>query len=103
MAVPSNTLVRDLKAPEPPLIEGQRPRKAPFLRVDRWRAGVPEKAWQTIEIRDAEKGPLVVQVAWTLVQARTEGKASKFMETLVVFREKQSDGTVRWAWLSEWR
>ena len=26
------------------------------------------------------------------VQARTEGRASKFMETLVVFREKQSDG-----------
>jgi SRSO17 transposase len=93
LAVPSNTLVRDLKAPEPPLIEGQRPKKAPFLRVDRWCAGVPEKAWQAIEIRDAEKGPLVVQAAWTLVQARSEGKASKFMETLVVFREKQSDGT----------
>jgi SRSO17 transposase len=92
LAVPSNTLVRDLKAPEAPVTEGQRPRKTPFLRVDRWCAGVPEKAWQTIEIRAGEKGPLVVQAAWTLVQARTEGKVSKFWETLVVFREKQSDG-----------
>jgi SRSO17 transposase len=92
LAVPSNTLVRDLKAPEPPFTEGQRPRKAPFQRVDRWCAGVPEKAWQTIEVRAGEKGPLVVQAAWTLVQARMEGKVSDFMETLVVFREKQSDG-----------
>src|ERR1700690_277985 len=36
LAVPSNTLVRDLKAPEAPVTEGQRPRKVPFLRVDRW-------------------------------------------------------------------
>jgi SRSO17 transposase len=93
LAVPSNTLVRDLKALEPPRMEGQRQRKAPFLRVDRWRAALPDKAWQTIEVRAGEKGPLVVQAAWTLVQARTEGKASEFMETLVVFREKQSDGT----------
>ena len=43
-------------------------------------------------MREGEKGPLVVQAAWTLVQARTEGKVSQVMETLVVFREKQSDG-----------
>lgn len=92
LAVPSNTLVRDLKAPEPPRTEGQRPRKAPFLRVDRWCAGVPKQAWQTIEVRAGAKGPLVVQAAWTLVQARTEGKVSQVMETLVVFRAKQSDG-----------
>jgi hypothetical protein len=33
-----------------------------------------ESAWQTVEVRDGEKGPLVVEVAWTLVQARTEGR-----------------------------
>jgi SRSO17 transposase len=90
LAVPSNTLVRDLKGPEPP--DGQRPRKAPFQRVDRWCAAVPEKAWQTIEVRAGEKGPLVVQAVWTLVQARTEGRVSEVMEILVVFRETQSDG-----------
>lgn len=92
LAVPSNTLVRDLKAPEPPTPHGQRPRKAPFQRVERWCAAVPETAWQTIEVRAGEKGPLVVQAVWTLVQARTEGRVSEVMETLVVFREKQSDG-----------
>lgn len=93
LAVPSNTLVRDLKAPEPPSTPGGRARKAPFLRVERWCAAVPERTWQTIEVRAGEKGPLVVQAVWTLVQARTEGKVSEAMESLVVFREKQNDGT----------
>ena len=35
----------------------------------------------------------MVQAVWTLVQARTQGKVSDVMETLVVFREKQNDGT----------
>jgi SRSO17 transposase len=93
LAVPSNTLVRDLKAPEPPASSQRgRPRKTPFVRADRWCAEMPESAWQTIEVRAGEKGPLVVQAAWTLVQARSEGRVSDVMETLVVFREKQSDG-----------
>jgi SRSO17 transposase len=73
LAVPSNTAVRDLAAPDPPYRgRGRRP-SAPFARVDRWRAALPEAAWQTIEVRDGEKGPLVVQVARALVQARTGG------------------------------
>jgi SRSO17 transposase len=92
VSVPSNTLVRDLKAPAPPS-QGTRPRQAPFVRVDRWCATVPESAWQTIEVRAGEKGPLMVQAVRTLVQARAEAKVSDVMEILVVFREKQSDGT----------
>jgi SRSO17 transposase len=93
LAVPSNTAVRDLTAPEPPYDgHGRRP-KAPFTRVDRWCAALPETTWQTVEVRDGEKGPVVVQVAWTLVQARTEGRVSDVAELLVVFRERQGDGT----------
>ena len=93
LAVPSNTLVRDLQAPELPPTKSGRPRKAPLQRVERWCASVPEEAWQTVEVRPGEKGPLIVQVVRTLVQARTEGRLSDVVETLVVFREKQSDGT----------
>jgi SRSO17 transposase len=89
LAVPSNTLVRDLKAPAPP---GDR-RQPPWVRVERWCAAVLEKAWQTIEVRAGAKGPVVVQAVATLVQARMEGKVSDVWETLVVFREKQNDGT----------
>jgi SRSO17 transposase len=93
LAVPSNTLVRDLQAAEPPSMTGGRICKAPFLRVERWCAAVPEQAWETIEVRPGEKGPVVVQAVGTLVQARTEGNVSDVWETLVVFREKQNDGT----------
>src|ERR1700719_2029892 len=93
LAVPSNTAVRDLKAPDPPTSDHGRRRRVPFVRVDRWCASVPESAWQTIEVRAGEKGPVVVQGTWTLVQARSEGRVSDVAEVLVVFREQQADGT----------
>src|SRR5262249_19946377 len=77
LAVPSNTAVRDLTAPDPPYGgHGRRP-SAPFLRVDRWCAAVPEAAWQTLEVRAGEQGPVTVQAVWTLVQARTQGRGSE--------------------------
>ena len=92
LAVPSNTSVRDLLAPDPPHGGRGRPARQPFTRVDRWCAGVAEQTWQTIEVRAGEKGPVKVQAIWTLVQARTEGRASEVAEVLVVFRERQGDG-----------
>jgi SRSO17 transposase len=95
LAVPSNTLVRDLLAPAPAYSgRGRRPR-VPFVRVDHWAAALPESAWQTIEVRDGEKGPVVVQAVRTLVQARTEGRPSDMTETLVVVRERQGDGSIK--------
>ncbi len=95
LAVPSNTLVRDLRAADPPYPGRGRHRRVPFVRADRWCAALPESAWRTVEVRDGEKGPLLVQAAWTLVQAKTEGKPSDVAESLVVFRERQGDGTFK--------
>jgi SRSO17 transposase len=92
LAVPANTAVRDLAAKPPPYQGRGRPPKVPFGRVDRWAAALPEAAWQAVDVRDGEKGPLVVQAAWGLVQARTEGKAADVAEVLVVFREPQGGG-----------
>jgi SRSO17 transposase len=93
LAVPSNTLVRDLTESEPPYSgHGRRP-QVPFRRVERWCAALPEDAWRTFEVRAGEKGPVVVQTVWTLVQARTEKRPSEVAETLVVFRERQGDGS----------
>jgi len=95
LAVPSNTAVRDLAAPDPPYGgHGRRP-QVPFTAVGRWCAALPEAAWETVEVRDGEKGPVVVQAAWTLVQARTEGRVSDVAELLVAFRERQGDGSWR--------
>lgn len=93
LAVPSNTTVRDLEA-TPPLYtgRGRRP-KVPFTGVAAWSAGRPAAAWQTVEVRDGEKGPLVVAAMCRRVQARTEGRRCGVEEMLVVIREQQGDGT----------
>jgi SRSO17 transposase len=93
LAVPSNALVRDLAAEPPPYGGHGRHPRVPFTRVDRWCVALPEAAWETIDVRDGEKGPLVVQAVRRLVQARTEGRPSEEAELLVVFRERQADGT----------
>jgi SRSO17 transposase len=95
LAVPSNTLVRDLEAP-PPEYRGCGPRpQVPFMRVDRWREALPEDAWTTIDVRDGARGPLVVQAVKTRVRAKTDRRRNGPEETLVVLREQQSDGTMK--------
>ena len=95
LAVPSNTLVRDLDVPPPEYSGRGRHPKSPFLRLDRWRAALPEDAWTSIEVRDGEKGPLVVEIVKRRVQARTETGGTGPDELLVVTREAQSDGTFK--------
>jgi SRSO17 transposase len=93
LAVPSNTLVRDVAA-EPPPYRGRGPRPQVRLqRVDRWCAALPADAWTTIDVRDGEKGPLRVQTVKARVLARTEQRRTGTEETLVVFREQQGDGS----------
>jgi len=95
LAVPSNTLVRDLQAEAPEYSgRGARPR-VPFVRADRWREALPEKAWTTIDVRDGARGPLVVQAAKTQVQAKSDRRRNGPEETLVVLRERQGDGTMK--------
>ena len=92
LAVPSNTSVRDLTAEVPYAGRGRRP-KAPFVRADRWAAGLPARAWEAVEVRAAEKGPLVVQVARGPVQALAERRPADAAEVLVAVRERQPDGS----------
>jgi SRSO17 transposase len=95
LAVPSNTLVRDVEA-QPPAYggRGRRP-QVPFTRADRWCEALPKDAWTTIDVRDGAKGPLVVQGVKTRVQAKTDRRRNGPEETLVVLREAQDDGTVK--------
>jgi SRSO17 transposase len=94
LAVPSNTLIRDCEV-EPPAYSGRGPRpKVPFKRVDRWAALLPASAWQTIEVRPGEKGPLATQLTKRRVQAK-EGRKTGPEEILVVTRERQADGSFK--------
>jgi len=95
LAVPSNTLVRDLAA-EPPEYggRGRRP-EVPFVRADRWREALPEDAWTMIEVRDGSRGPIAVQAVKTLVRAKTDRRRVGPEEVLVVLQETQDDGTMK--------
>src|SRR5215207_4626354 len=86
LAVPSNTSVRDLAGDPPDYAgRGRRP-NARFGRADRWAAGLPAGAWEAVDVRGAERGPLVVQAVRAPVQARADNRASAAAEVLVVFR-----------------
>lgn len=94
LAVPSNTLVRDLEA-EPPVYSGRgRHPKSPWQRADKWCGALAQEAWTTIDVRDGEKGPLTVEATKVLVRAKTApGKG--YDETLIVIRERQADGSMK--------
>lgn len=96
LAVPSNTRVRDLEAEPPPYGgRGARP-KSPFVRVDQWRTALPDDAWTRIDVRDAEKGPLVVHVTKRRVLAITERKHPEREETLVVIGTPDGAGNMKY-------
>ncbi|MEO6065738.1 MAG: IS701 family transposase [Lysobacterales bacterium] len=94
LAVPSNTLIRDLQT-EPPVYRGRgrRPER-PFQRADRWLTALPATAWTRIDVRDGEKGPLVIEAVQRCVQARS-GRQVGPTETLFVTRELQADGSYK--------
>jgi len=91
LAVPSNTLVRDLEVDPPAYAgRGRRPER-PFVRVDRWHAALPASAWTRIDVREGTKGPLEIEAVQRRVTAKL-GRSAGPEECLVVTRELQSDG-----------
>jgi SRSO17 transposase len=95
LAVPCDTLVRDLDA-EPPEYQGRgRVPKTPFQRVDRWRDALADAAWTRIKVRDGEKGPLFVEVAGCRVQAKISQRVMQYEETLVILRSLDEEGVTK--------
>jgi len=97
LAVPSNTSIRDLDS-EPPVYGGRgQPPKQPFQRVDRWRGSLGDDAWTRINVRDGEKGPLVIEIVKRRVVARTERSWHDFTEELlIVTRTPDGNGKVKY-------
>lgn len=86
LAVPSNTSVRDLEAELPPYGGKGRPPKPPFQSVRAWCEALPASEWGRVVVRDAEKGPLEVEIVARRVESKVERKIVGFEETLVVVR-----------------
>ena len=86
LAVPSHTVIRDLEV-EPPEYQGKgRHPVRPSVRVDRWIVEQPATAWQRLDVRDAEKGPLIIELLKHRVETGTRRKGGVSEETLVVIR-----------------
>jgi SRSO17 transposase len=95
LAVPSNTLVRNLDEPPPDYAgRGRRP-LSPFRRLDRHRSTFGEGEWTTLDVRDGEKGPLVIEGLKRRVQGRTATGGTGPEELLFLTRELQSDKTYK--------
>lgn len=91
LAVPCNTLIRNLEIAPPEYSgRGRRPNR-PWERVDRWISGQADEAWTTIDVRDGAKGPLLVEVLKCRVVARGTKRQEGHEETLVVIRYRDRD------------
>src|SRR6266851_1665725 len=91
LAVPSNTLIRDLET-EPPPSRGQgRPPKRPWQSVKQWAKSLGDEAWLRVDVRDGSKGPLRVDVVKRRVVSRTHRRQQGDEELLVVIRYRDRD------------
>lgn len=88
LAVPSNTLIRDLTT-APAALRGR-----PYQQVKQWCAALPETAWVSLEVRAGTKGPLMTEAVQVPVTAKL-GSAAGPEERLFVTRERQSDGSYK--------
>jgi SRSO17 transposase len=92
LGVPSNLLIRDIEV-APPEYSGRGPHpKVPFARLERWCGALPKDAWTRIEVRDGEKGPLVIEGVKRRIQGRTDTGGTGPEELLFVMREHQANG-----------
>jgi SRSO17 transposase len=97
LAVPSNTLIRDLDA-DPPSYTGRgRYPKRPWTRVDEWRATREKEEWTKIDVRDGAKGPLAVEIVKRRVLARTDKRQEGHEEVLVAirYRDREDDEVIK--------
>ncbi|HSX77580.1 MAG TPA: IS701 family transposase [Candidatus Saccharimonadia bacterium] len=91
LAVPGNTLMRDLETTPPESNRRGRRPKRPWQRIEQWSASLAQDAWTTIDVRDGAKGPLVVDIVKRRVAARTPQRQEGHEETVVVVRYRDRD------------
>lgn len=93
LAVPCNTTIRDLELPAPKPAGTGRPAQRPAQRVDRWTAERTAEDWTRVEVRDGEKGPLIVEALKRRVETG-RARPTRAAEVLVVIRYRDRDRQV---------
>jgi SRSO17 transposase len=96
--VPCSTQVRDLEARPPRRSSSKsRHRVVPFRRAQEWAAAQPPERWQTIRVKDGEKGPIVVQAVMTRVQTRFHSRLGP-REWLLALRTPEGEISYHLVW-----
>jgi len=94
LAAPDNLTVRILDSDELPRRGHNSIKVRPFVAISQVREELPAAAWQRIDVRDAEKGPLVVELAVVPhVQTKGGGRRTQYAERLILIRYQDGDGT----------
>ena len=98
LEIACNRTVRDINAlPEPRTGEKRGgPRKAPFVQVRRWMAGLEDHDWKKINIRDGTKAPLIVWAVRARVQTMDEKHPSKTVQWLMVIKTDDKNPEYRY-------
>jgi SRSO17 transposase len=91
LAVPSNTMMRDLETPAPAYGGQGGPPQRPWQGVATWTTSLGDDAWRRIDVRAGSKGPLVVEVVTRRVVSRTHRRQPGDAELLVVIRSRARD------------
>ena len=96
LAVPSNTAIRDLVATPPPYGGHGSDPKTPFVQAHQWRDKVDTDQWTRIKVRDAEKGPLEIEIVACRVQSKIKRRMMQYDEMLVIIRSLDAEGVTKY-------
>jgi len=91
LAVPSNTMRRDLETPVPDYSGQGRPPRRPWQGVAKWADVLADDAWRRIDVRDGSKGPLVGDAVQRRVVSRTHRRQQGDEDMVVVRRDRDRD------------
>lgn len=91
--VPGMTRIGDLDAPPPSGKNSNgRARTLPFVRMDQWAVAQPAARWKKIQVKDGEKGPIVVWAMTARVCAKLKGRNGP-PERMVIRREQEGENS----------
>lgn len=96
LAVPGNTAIRDLDATPPPYGGRGSDPKTPYVQAHKWRDKVDANSWTRIKVRDAEKGPLEIEVVACRVQTKIKRRMMQYDEMLVIIRSLDEEGVTKY-------
>ena len=95
LAVPKNTSVADLEIAPPEYSGMGRPPVRPAVRIENWtKVQTDDGSWERVEVRDGEKGPLIVEVLKGRVETSRRSAGGAAEETCVVIRYKDRDEAI---------